>query len=77
MLAYIYRLIRDFEQEHGIQPNLLYLNRFHTEHLKTAFAEQYSLQQITEMLQMELVVDQGIVHPHVVWAQSAQRKKAS
>ncbi len=77
MLAYIYRLIRDFEQEHGIHPNLLYLNKLHAEHLKTAFTDQYSLQNITEMLQMEMIIDQGVVHPNVVWAQSAQRKKAS
>lgn len=77
MLAYIYRLIRDFEQEHGINPNLLYLNRVHSEHLKASFAENYSMHDITELLEVELVLDQDIMHPHVAWVHSAQRKIAS
>ena len=77
MLAYIYRIIRDFEQEHGIHPNLLYLNRFHSEHLKSAFSEKYSMQHIAEVLKLELVIDQDSMHPHVAWTQSAQKKIAS
>jgi hypothetical protein len=77
MLAYIYRIIRDFEQEHGIHPNLLYLNRLHSEHLKSAFSENYSMQRIAEVLQLELVIDQDSMHPHVLWTQSAQKKIAS
>jgi len=77
MLAYIYRLIRDFEQEHGITPNLLYLNGFHSEHLKIAFCDNYSIENITDVLQMELIIDQSVMHPRVAWAQSALRKKAS
>ena len=73
MLGYIYRLIRGFEQEHGVQPNLLYLNRIHSEHLKTAFDEKLSLGQIMDLLEMEMVIDAEIMHPHVAWTQSAQR----
>jgi len=73
MLGYIYRLIHGFEQEHGIQPNLLYLNHLHSEHLKAAFDENYSLGQIMTMLQMEMVIDTEVMHPRVAWAQSAQR----
>jgi len=77
MLAYIYRLIRDFEHEHSIHPNLLYINRFHFEHLKSAFDENYSLQNIIETLQVELIVDVSAIHPHVSWSHCAQRKIAS
>lgn len=73
MLDYIYRLVSGFEQEHGVLPNLLYLNRIHSEHLKTSFDESYSLAQIMTMLQMEMIIDPEIVHPHVAWAHSAQR----
>lgn len=73
MLGYIYRLIKGFEQEHGIQPNLLYLNRLHCEHLKTSFDESYSLSQIMAILGMEMVLDHEVMHPRVVWAQSAHR----
>ena len=76
MLAYIYRLIRDFEQQHEILPNMLYLNRFHFEHLKAAFNESYSLQNIRDILQVELVIDQDVIHPHAAWVHSAQSRIA-
>ena len=73
MLGYIYRLVSDFEHEHGIHPNLLYLNQFHSEHLKTAFAEDFSLPRIMQLLDMELVIENDIMHTHVAWTHSAQR----
>jgi hypothetical protein len=73
MLSYIYRLIRDFEQEHGIHPNLLYLNQFHASHLKQGLDERFSFQAICDLLRLELIIDQDIMHPHVAWTQSAQR----
>jgi len=74
MLSYIYRLIRDFEQEHGIQPNILYLNEIHAQHLKDGFAENYSYQAIRDLLQMEFVVSGETVHPHVAWTPTVIRK---
>lgn len=73
MLSFINRLIRDFEHEHGIHPNLLYLNRFHVEHLKTAFDTDYSMSQILNTLRMELIIDNDCTQPHVAWTQMAQR----
>ena len=73
MLSFINRLTRDFELEHGIHPNLLYLNRFHLEHLKTAFEADYSMSQIMDLLRMELVIKNDISHPHVAWTQLPQR----
>ena len=73
MLSFINRLVRDFELEHGIHPNLLYLNRFHVEHLKTAFDADYSMSQILDLLGMELIIENDITQPHVAWTQLAQR----
>jgi len=73
MLNYIYRLIRDFEREHGIQPNLLYINPVHLQHLKDSLDETYDFQSIRNLLKMELIIIQDTVHPHVAWAQCAQR----
>ena len=73
MLGHIYRLVRGFEQEHGIHPNLIYLNLEHIEYLKAAFDARYSLQQIMSMLHMEMIIDHSIVHPHVAWTHTAQR----
>ena len=77
MLAYIYRLIRDFEQEHGIHPNLLFMNQNHCDHLKEAFDNRYSLYTIMQILQMELVIDSDAIHPHAAWHKTAQRRMAS
>lgn len=76
MLSFINRLVREFELEHGFRPNLLYLNRFHAEHLKAAFASDYSMSQILSVLGMELVIENDITQPHVAWTQMANRVAA-
>ena len=76
MLSFINRLVRDFELEHGIHPNLLYLNRFHAEHLKSAFDADYSMAQILDVLGMELVIENDITQPRVAWTLMAQRASA-
>lgn len=76
MLSFILRLSLEFEQENGIYPNLLYLNRFHAERLKTAFEREYTMAQILEILDMELIINNDISHPRVVWSQIAQRAAA-
>jgi len=76
MLSHIYRLIKNFEQEHGIHPNLLHLNRLHIEHLKAAFDVGYSLERIMNVLDMELIIEEDIMHPHVVWTTVAQTRIA-
>jgi len=76
MLSFINRLVRDFELQHGIHPNLLYLNRFHAEHLKSAFDADLSMAQILEVLEMELVIENDITQPHVAWTQAARRASA-
>ena len=73
MLGHIYRLVQGFEQEHGVHPNVLYLNPLHSEHLKSAFDEKYTLGQIMSMLHMVMIIDHSIVHPHVAWTHTAQR----
>ncbi len=73
MLDYIYRLMRDFEAEHGFSPNLLYLNQSHGDYVKLSFDETFSLQQIMEILGMEVVIDQEIIHPRVSWTHYAYR----
>lgn len=73
MLSFIHRLVRDFELEHGVHPNLLYLNRFHAEHLKTSFDEDYTMSQILDVLGMELVIENDITQPHVAWTQTARK----
>ena len=73
MLDYICRLVIGFEREHAMRPNLLYINKTHCEHLKASFDESYSMGQIMDILQMEVIIDSNSVHPHVCWTQVAQQ----
>ena len=74
MLSFIYRLIRDFEQEYGIHPNILYINEIHANYLKNGFAEPFSYQTIRDLLQMEMIVNKETVHPHVAWSATVLRQ---
>ncbi len=76
MLSHIVRLISEFEKQHGVYPNLLNLNQNHIEHLKAAFDDGYSLQQIMQVLDMELIIEEDIMHPHVAWTTVAQTRIA-
>ena len=73
MLSYIYRLMLDFERQHGMAPNLLYLNPIHLQHLKDGLAEEISLQEIYDFLKMELVVNSDTTHPYVIGTHSVVR----
>ncbi len=77
MLSYIYQMIQGYEQEHGFLPNLLYLNDFHCEYLKSGFADHYTLQDIQDMLNVEMIINQEIVHPHVAWSHNYHKRIAS
>lgn len=73
MLSYIMNLVNHFQHEHGCRPNLLYLNNDQLQHLKSDFSNELSLHHLCGMLEMELVIDREVIHPHVAWVQSASR----
>jgi hypothetical protein len=73
MISFILRLIDEFKREHGCQPNLLYLNEVHFVHLKDGFSEQFTVQRMCEVLQIELIIDQEVIHPHVAWSLTADK----
>lgn len=76
MLSFIYRLVRDFEKEHGIPPNLLYLNPVHMHFLREQMSSDKQLDQIVNLLDMEIIITQEAIHPHVSWTQPAWQRKA-
>lgn len=68
MLSFIYRLANEFEQLHGYRPNVLYMNREHFGHLKGELSEIPDLGAISQLLGMEIVLDNELGHPHVYWS---------
>lgn len=77
MLSFIYRLVRDFEVEHGMKPNVLYLNDEHFERLREDFYDPDDIKAIVERLDMELVIDHTAVHPRLARLESSYRRAAS
>jgi hypothetical protein len=67
MLSFIYRLARDFEKEHGIYPNLLYLSPIHLQFLREQLDNEAQLDNIVKRLGMEIMITGEVIHPHVVW----------
>jgi len=76
MLSFIYRLVRHFEKEHGIRPNLLYLNPTHLNSLREQLNACHQLDEIVELLGMEIVITRETMHPHVAWASSPWHREA-
>jgi hypothetical protein len=74
MLSFIYRLATRFEQRHQIRPNLLYLHPDHVSQLWESFSASANLTQILQILQMELIIDREVVHPHVGWTPALRRR---
>ena len=76
MLSFIYRLVRDFEKEHGIQPNLLYLNQMHLNFLREQLSPAEQPNAIFRQLGLEIIITQEATHPHVAWMKPAWQRKA-
>jgi len=76
MLSHLYKLVNNFEKAHGILPTLLYLNYEHINQLKLSFNNEMSMQQIIEMLQLEIIVQKDVIHPHVLWTQPFKKANA-
>jgi len=74
MLSFIYRLCRDFEQEMGYAPNVLYINAAHLQRLRESFANESDLAVIRQRLGLEVLLRADAVHPRVNWQLSACRK---
>ncbi len=76
MLSFIYRLVHEFEREHGRTPNLLFISPFHLDHLRTQLSRKYATLELRHLLGMEIIVADDIVHPHVEWHLHGRQRKA-
>jgi hypothetical protein len=77
MLSFIYRLVRDFEIEQGVKPNVLYLSTAHFQRLRQDFVDPDDIEAIINRLDMEIVIDNSALHPHVSRAGISQHQAAS
>ncbi|OOZ42007.1 hypothetical protein BOW53_01325 [Solemya pervernicosa gill symbiont] len=70
----IYRLANQFEQKHGVRPNLLYLSPQHLERLKSECPEVVDQNTLYHFFKIELVVGRDVIHPHVAWSSTALKR---
>lgn len=73
MLSLIYQLSSEFEQRHGVRPNLIYLNPLHHTQFCNDYPDPAVRSRVMEHLGMEVVIDRDVIHPHVAWSSTAQK----
>jgi len=70
MLSTIYQVAKNFEKEHGISPNLLFMNYAHLECLKQQLDDPYDFNSVLVFLGMELILQDHAVNPSVSWSKT-------
>ena len=74
MLSFIYSLVREFEAEHELRPNVLHLNVDHFHRLRQDFVDPDDIETIIKRLGMEIVIDRAAIHPHLSCIDTARRQ---
>lgn len=67
MLSFLYRLVEHYHREHGLHPNLLYLNPWHYQKLLECLPEMEGQEEVSRFLMMQIVISPEAVHPYVAW----------
>jgi hypothetical protein len=75
MISTINRLTQHYETKHGHRPNLLYVNTQQLETLQAQFCEE-SIDVISQLIGMEIIIVQETQEPYVSWAQISWKHKA-
>ncbi len=70
MLSFLYRLVERYHREHGLHPNLLYLNPWHYRKLLECLPEMENQEEVSRFLAMQIVISPEAVHPYVAWLPS-------
>ncbi len=67
MLSFLCRLVEHYQREHGLHPNLLYLNQWHYQKLLECLPEMENQDEVSRFLMLQIVISPETVHPHVAW----------
>ncbi len=70
MLSFLYRLVEHYHREHGLHPNLLYLNPWHYQRLLESLPEMEDQEAVSRFLMMQIVISPEAAHPYVAWLPS-------
>jgi hypothetical protein len=75
MLSFLYRLIRDFQREHGLPHNVLHLNETHYHALRENLS-QLGHEETERFLQLHIVLFREEMHPRVACQKPLRRRAA-
>ena len=67
MLSFLYRLVENYQREHGLHPNLLYVNQRHYLKLLECLPEMKNQEEVSRFLIMQVVISPEAAHPYVAW----------
>lgn len=67
MLSFLCRLIEHYHREHGLHPNLLYLNPGYYQKLLECFPEKEHQEEVSKLQTMQIINNPEAVHPYVAW----------
>jgi hypothetical protein len=70
MLSFLCRLVERYHREHGLHPNLLYLNPWHYRKLLECLPEMQGQEEVSRFLMMQIVINPEALHPYVAWLPS-------
>jgi len=65
MLSYIIRIAEEYRSQHGVNPNLIYLNNIHLNILKLELGNPEDIHLVMSDLGIEINLDQSKTHPSV------------
>ncbi len=74
MLGLIYELVRGFEREHGMPPNILYLNDEHFQRLRRECGDPDEMVAMLSRLKLDVVLCPEVMHPQVAYRDSLSRQ---
>jgi len=73
MLSFFYRLARAFHNEHGYRPNVVVMNSEHYRLLQQSLPELGDPADLEHFLDMDILLSEEAIHPHVAWMPKAKR----
>ena len=63
MLSHIIRIAEEYRSQHGVNPNLIYLNNIHLNILKLELGNPEDIHLVMHDLGIEVYLDQSKTHP--------------
>jgi len=65
MLSFIVSLVSTYETDHGVRPNLVFMNETHYEYLREELPGVRDHDDVTTILGVDIALSEEAIRPHV------------